>query len=279
MATDIAHAKTGDLSDLKRAHRALWARGDYSRPAQFVLPLGPRLVERAGVGPGMTVLDVATGTGNAAIPAAATGARVTGLDLTPELLAVARERALRAGVEVELVEGDAEALPWPDGSFDAVLSTLGVQFTPSHEAAARELARVCRAGGVIGLCNWTPDSFIGRLLATVARHLPPPPGVSSPILWGREEHVERLFAHTGIAFGFSRTSVDFTHDSPASFVDFMGEWYGPLRTARDRLTEAGGWDTLRAELVDLSTEVGGSGFLAPSECLVAIGRKGPAAPA
>ncbi len=269
---------TAGAAALKQRHRAIWASGDYGAVAEaLVMELGPLIVDRIGVGPHDEVLDVATGTGNAALPAAATGAHVVGLDLTPELLRVARRRAGEAGLDIEWVEGDAEDLPFEDGRFDVVVSTLGVQFAPHHAQAARELARVCRPGGRIGLCNWTPQGFIGRFLATIGPYMPPPPeGVSPPPPWGSEDHVQELFAGTGVRVVFERRTVDFRHDTPASFVDFMATEYGPLIAARELLTTQGRWDELRAALIALCEEgdAGRDGtFLVPSEYLVVVGEK------
>lgn len=264
------------VEDPKKAHRATWAAGDYPSVAErLVLELGPVSVERAGIEPGMVVLDVATGSGNAAIPAASRGADVTGLDLVPELLGVARRRADDAGVEVEWVAGDAEQLPFADESFDAVLSTLGVQFVPRHEVVARELARVCRPGGAIVLCNWTPEGFIGRFFKTLGPYVPPPEHASPPPLWGSEPHVEELFAGLGVELEFERRAVGFEHDSAEAFIDFMAADYGPLVKAREALEPAGRWADLRGDLVALaeeSSEVSES-FRAPSEYLIVSGRK------
>lgn len=270
---------TTQAPTLKDRHRATWAAGDYGAVAdRLVIEIGPRIVDRIGVRSDSEVLDVATGTGNAAIPAAAAGARVIGLDLVPDLLAVARRRAADAGVAVEWLEGDAEDLPFEDGRFDVVLSTLGVQFAPDHGLTARELARVCRPGGRIGLCNWTPEGYIGRFFATLSPYMPPPPaGVSPPPLWGSEAHVEGLFAGTGVTLEFDRSTVDFEHDSPAAFIDFMATDYGPLVKAREALAPQGRWEDLRGELVSLSESLNTARdgrFLVPSEYLVVIGERG-----
>jgi SAM-dependent methyltransferase len=258
--------------------RATWDAGDYAEVAErLVMPLGPVAVEAAAVHAGDTVLDVATGTGNAAIPAAATGARVTGLDVAPGLLTTARTRATAAGVQVELVEGDAEDLPFADASFDVVLSTLGVQFAPHHEQTASELARVLRPGGRIALCNWTPQGYIGRFFATLSAYMPAPPaGVSPPPRWGDPDHVTALFAGTGITFTFARRTVDFRDASPEAFIDFMATCYGPLVKARELLTTDGRWEDLRADLIALSASMdeGTTGaFRTPSEYLVVTGHK------
>ena len=176
-------------NELKTRHRAMWASGDYPAMVEtFLEPLGPRLVEAAGIGPGTRVLDVAAGTGNASIPAAARGATVTASDLTPELFETGRARAQAEGVELEWAEADAEALPFDDDSFDTVISAIGVMFAPHHQAAADELVRVCRPGGTIGLLCWTPEGMIGDLFRTMGPFAPtPPPGAQPPPLWGGEE--------------------------------------------------------------------------------------------
>src|ERR671915_2107162 len=181
--------------ELKARHAKMWASGDYASMVEtFLLPLGPRLVEACGIEPGMRVLDVAAGTGNASIPAAERGARVTASDLTPELLEAGRRRAEAAGLELDWVEADAEQLPFADGSFDVVMSSIGAMFAPQHQAVADELVRVCRPGGTVGMLNWTPEGMIGALFRTMGPFAPPPPpGAQPPPLWGSEEHVRELF--------------------------------------------------------------------------------------
>ena len=172
----------------------MWASGDYpSMVETFLLPLGPRLVEACGIGPGERVLDVAAGTGNASIPAAQTGADVVASDLTPELFDAGRARAEAEGVELEWVEADAHDLPFEDASFDVVISSIGVMFAPFHEKAADELVRVCKPGGKIGLLSWTPEGMIGALFRAMGQFMPPPPeGAQPPPLWGGEEHLRDL---------------------------------------------------------------------------------------
>jgi len=268
---------TTAIDQLKEAHRATWDSGDYASVARTqVLEVGETTAAVAAVHPGDEVLDVATGSGNAAIPAALAGARVTGLDLAPTLLDVARQRANAAGVEIDWVEGDAEALPYGDDSFDTVLSAIGVQFAPRHELAATELARVVRPGGRIVLANWTPRGFIGQFFKTISPRLPKPPeGASPPPLWGDEEHVRGLFAGTGIELEFEHHSVVFEHESPESFVEYMADNYGPLLKARERLEPEGAWEELRADLIALCerSNVAADSFLAPSEYLLVRGRK------
>src|SRR5688500_17546527 len=165
-------------SELKARHRKMWASGDYPQMVEtFLLPLGPRLVQACGIGPGLKVLDVAAGTGNASIPAAATGADVTASDLTPELFDAGRKRAEAEGVELEWVEADAENLPFEDRSFDVVMSSIGAMFAPRHEDVADEMDRVCRAGGTSGMLNWTPEGMYGELFNKEVRFTTPPPTV------------------------------------------------------------------------------------------------------
>ena len=266
-----------EIEQLKASHRATWASGNYAAVAEaFVRDIGRTAVAKAAVEPGTELLDVATGSGNAAIPAALAGARVTGLDLVPELLDLGRELAREAGVEIDWVEGDAEALPYPDARFDTVLSVLGVQFAPRHEVTARELVRVTRTGGTMVLACWTPAGFIGRLFKTMAPYLPKPPeGASPPPLWGHEDHVRGLFAGLGVELAFETHSATFYADSPADFVAYMAEHYGPLVKARARLAPAGRWSALRSDLVALCerANVAEDGFRAPSEYLLTLGRK------
>jgi len=268
---------TAEINELKAAHRATWASGDYPLVAErLTVELAEAAIATAELRPGQEVLDVATGSGNAAILAAERGARVTALDLVPSLLDVGRARARHAGVEIEWLEGDAEALPFPDESFDPVLSVLGVQFAPRHEVTAPELARVVRPGGTIVLANWTPRGFIGQLFKTMSPRLPKPPaGASPPPLWGDEGHLRELFAGTDIDFAVESRSVFFEEASPGAFVEFMADNYGPLLKARERLAPQGQWEDLRAELVALSerSNLAAEGFLVPSEYLLARGRR------
>ena len=266
------------VADLKRTHRAVWAAGDYAAVAEHIDELPPRdLLARVALAPGQEVLDVATGTGNVALRAAAAGAQVTGLDLTPELFATARRRAAQLDVAIDWVHGDAEDLPFEDDRFDAVLSVFGVQFAPRHQIAALELARVCRPGGTIGFVNWTPEGQIGEMLRTVGRHLPPPPDFASPPpLWGTEQHVLDLFASTDLRFEFARGLNPWRFDSPEHFVVFMETHYGPVLKAREKLTVAGTWEQCRSEIlasVRRRNEATDGSLLMHSEYLVAIGHK------
>ena len=182
-----------DLVAVKARQQATWASGDFSVIGTTLQIVGETLCEAADLQAGSKVLDVACGNGNAALAAARRFCRVTGLDYVPTLLERARDRAAGDRLSLELVEGDAESLPFADGSFDAALSTFGVMFAPDQQRAAGELCRVVRAGGTIALANWTPEGFIGRMLATVGKHVPPPAGVASPIYWGTEARLGELF--------------------------------------------------------------------------------------
>lgn len=215
---------------LKTKHRALWASGDYVAVATELIPtLGPELVRACRVTAGDRVLDVAAGAGNAAIPAAQTGASVTAADLTPELFEAGRAHAAERGVELEWVEADAEAMPFADNAFDIVMSCVGVMFAPHHQAAADELVRVCRPGGTIGLINWTPTGFIGQLFATMKPYAPPPPPGASPApLWGDEAHVTELMGERVTDLDIRRQTVTLDHcTEPLEFREYWKRNYGP----------------------------------------------------
>lgn len=215
---------------LKEKHRAMWAQGDYPALANELIPdLGAILVEACGVKPRQRVLDVAAGAGNAAIPAAMMGAEVVASDLTPELFDAGRRQAADRGVELEWMEADAEALPFPDGEFDVVMSCVGVMFAPHHQTSADELVRVCKPGGTIGLLSWTPEGFIGQMFATMKPFAPPPPtGTQPPPLWGKEDHVRELLGDrvTDIQARKQRVTITSFHE-PDDFLHYFKSHDGP----------------------------------------------------
>jgi SAM-dependent methyltransferase len=260
------------MDEFKQRQRAMWATGDYAALSEYIRHVGEHLVETAGVESGSRVLDVACGTGNAAIPAARAGAEVTGLDITPELLEGGRRKAAEAGVEVEWVEGDAESLPFPDESFDRVFSTFGHMFAPRHRQTADEMVRVSREGSVIGICCWTPEGVTGELFGAMASYMPPPPDYAQPpLLWGTEEHVREMF-DSASDFAFERRSATIEWDSAAGFADFFMERFGPFVTARRVLGER--FADLRADVIEVWERRNESddAFVLPQEYLVSIVR-------
>ena len=228
---------TVDVADteLKARHRTMWGTGNYPRMVEtWLLPVGQALVSAADVQPGARVLDVAAGTGNASVPAAQRGARVTASDLTPELLAAGQRRPEAQGLDIEWVEADAEHLPFEDGAYDAVLSAIGVMFAPHHQRAADELVRVCRPGGTIALLSWTPEGMIGDLFRTLKPFAAaPPPGAQPPPLWGSEEHLRGLLGERLELTTLRRELLEVSafpraHDLAAHFRTY----YGPAIAAR-----------------------------------------------
>ena len=276
---------TGATADADRAlkarHRAMWALGDYpSLAADLLQELGRVLVEASAVGRGDRLLDVAAGSGNAAITAAETGAAVVASDLTPELFEVGRREAARRGVELEWREADAEALPFADGEFDVVLSCLGVMFAPHHQAAADELLRVCRPGGRIGLLSWTPEGFIGQLFATMKPYAPPPPpGASPPPLWGSEEHVRGLLGDRvrDVVARRQLLTVD-RFGTPEELRDYFKARYGPTiavyRSLADQPDRAAALDH---DLAELGRRFAKDGGITEWEYLLLTARTRPAA--
>jgi ubiquinone/menaquinone biosynthesis C-methylase UbiE len=232
----------------KGAERAMWALGDYHRFAKAtVWELGPVLVTACGVAPGQRVLDVATGTGNVAIRAAEAGADVVASDLTPEHFEAGRGEARARGVELEWVAADAEALPFGDGEFDVVTSSLGAIFAPDHQAVANELLRVCRPGGTIGMINFTPEGLAGDFFGCLARFAPPPPeGTQPPLLWGSERHVRELFGDGVGSIELTRGSYVERAASPQAYVDLFRETFGPIIALRSALVD----ESARATALD-----------------------------
>lgn len=222
-------------TELKTRHRTMWGKGDYPRMVQtFLLPVGERLVEAAGIGAGDTVLDVAAGTGNASVPAAHRGAKVTASDLTPALLEAGARRPEAAGLDISWVEADAEHLPFPDASFDVVMSAIGVMFAPHHQLAADELVRVCRPGGTVALLSWTPEGMLGDLFRTMKLFAPPPPpGAQPPPLWGGEDHLRELLGGRVELTTVERDVLDITAFAHAEdYAAHFTAYYGPTIAAR-----------------------------------------------
>jgi SAM-dependent methyltransferase len=208
----------------------MWGTGDFKAVADRIAGAGEQLVEAAGVEPGQDVLDVGCGTGNATIPAAKLGARVTGLDSSPGLIEIARELGADAMVEVDWIVGDAQAMPFEDDSFDRVISIFGHMFAPDHRASADELKRVCRPGGRIAIACWTPEGNIGQMFKAMSVLNPPPPdGFQPPVLWGTEEHVRELLGEDA---RFERHDVEWTGESPEQYARFMEDSFPPLVAAR-----------------------------------------------
>lgn len=239
------------MNELKQGLRAVWMAGDFGKLAKMTAPSAEAFVAGLQIGPGMNVLDVACGTGNLALPAARAGATVTGLDIAPNLLEQARARAAQEGLQIRFDEGDAEAMPYADASFDVVMSMFGAMFAPRPEVVAVELARVLKPGGTLAMANWNPASFTGRMFRVSAQHLPPPAGVKPPVLWGDEETVrERLEPHFH-QIGATIVPIDFDFDlSPAGTVEFFRTYFGPTQSAFSRL-DPPGQEALRKDLVDL----------------------------
>jgi SAM-dependent methyltransferase len=244
-------------SELKARHRAMCASGDYPDMVEtFLLPLGPRLVEACGIGPDDVVLDVAAGTGNASVPAAKIGARVIASDLTPELLQAGRARAESQGLTLDWVEADAEHLPFDDGSFDVVMSSIGAMFAPHHQDVADELVRVCRPAGIVGLLSWTPEGQIGALFKAMGPFAPAPPsGAQPPPTWGSETHLSELFGDR-VEFGLLKrgmleiTAFEHAHD----FAEHCKARYGPTIAARANAAKNGVEAELDQVLDDLCDE-------------------------
>jgi ubiquinone/menaquinone biosynthesis C-methylase UbiE len=221
-----------DLQALKQRQQTIWASGDFAAIATLIVPVAERLCDTADLRADWHVLDVATGSGNAAIAAARLGCSVVGVDYVPSLLERGEERARAERLEIAFVEGDAEAIPFADDSFDAVTSVFGSMFAPDHRRAAAELVRVCRPGGTIALASWTPEGFLGALFGTVASHVPPPAGIASPLRWGSERHLAELFGDD-VTWTHRRRTFTFRFTSAEAFVETFVRYYGPTLKAAE----------------------------------------------
>jgi ubiquinone/menaquinone biosynthesis C-methylase UbiE len=230
-AVDSALAPVADLSAVKVRQQVAWSTGNYAVVGTTLQIVGENLCEALDVRAGSRVLDVAAGNGNATLAAARRWCEVTSTDYVASLLDAGRARALAEGLAVQFEQADAEALPYADASFDIVLSTFGVMFTPDQQKAANELVRVCKPGGKIGLANWTPDSFIGQVFKTIGKYIPPPAGVKSPALWGTQARLDELFGDYARNMVVSSRDFTFRYRSAQHFIDVFRTFYGPMNKA------------------------------------------------
>jgi len=245
--------QTTEFDALKARLRATWIAGDFGQIARFLAREAEEFVKRLGLKPGTKVLDVACGTGNLALPAARLGATVTGVDIAPNLIEQARANAAQEGLKAQFDEGDAEALPYDDASFDAVITMYGAMFAPRPDLVASELKRVVKPGGIIAMGNWTPTGFIGQMFKTTAGHVPPPPGMTSPVLWGKDDVVRERFADGVSEVKTTPRIVKFEFPfSPAEVVEHFRVYYGPTNKAFGALDE-NGQAALRRDLEQLWT--------------------------
>ncbi|WP_314440437.1 class I SAM-dependent methyltransferase [Massilia timonae] len=258
-----------DLAAIKQRQQATWASGDFAVVGVTLQIVGELLAEATDVRAGERVLDVAAGNGNATLAAARRFARVTSTDYVPALLEKGRARAAAEGLAIDFREADAEALPFPDASFDVALSTFGVMFAPDQARAAAEIRRVVRPGGRIGMANWTPEGFIGQLFKAVGKHIAPPPGLASPLLWGNEDHVRQLFGADALQARITRRMFNFRYASPTHWVHVFRDYYGPLNRAFAALASSAA-DALEQDLlalIDRFNTAGPDSMVAPAEYL------------
>jgi SAM-dependent methyltransferase len=270
-----ADTASPDLGAIKARQQGAWSSGDYAVVGTTLQIVGETLCEALDLRPGSRVLDVAAGNGNATLAAARRWCEVTSTDYVPALLERSRERARAERLDVNFREADAEALPFPDGSFDAVLSTFGVMFTPDQDKAAAELLRVCKPGGKIGLAHWTPDGFIGMLFKTLGRHVPPPAGVKSPALWGTRARLDEMFGSQAASIAAERRVFVFRYRSPEHWLEVFATFYGPMLRAFAALDEAAR-DALRDDLLALACDFNRSGdgtMAVPGDYLEVVIRK------
>ncbi len=239
-----------DLDAVKQRQQQMWATGDFSMIATQAILVGELLCEAVDIHPGQRVLDVATGSGNTALAAARRGGDVVGIDFVPALLERGRERAAAERLTIAFQEGDAEKIPFPDASFDAVLSTFGAMFAPNQEKTGHELVRVCRPGGKIGMANWTPEGFPGQMFRTVAKFVPPPPGLKPPTLWGTEDGLRSFLGDHVASLQITRRYHMFRHRSPESWLEYHRRFFGPAVKAFETL-DAKNQNALAGEIIDL----------------------------
>jgi len=271
MMTELAP----DFAAIKQRQQATWASGDYHMVGTQILIVSELLIEALDLRSTERVLDVATGSGNAALAAARRGCQVVGIDYVPALLERARRRAECEGLEAEFVEGDAEALPFEDDSFDVVSSVFGAMFAPNQEQTASELARVCRSGGRIGLVAHTPEGFIGQLFKTNAKHVPPPPGLRSPVQWGTEDRLHELFGDSVTEIRSEKRHYVFRYRSPETYLEYWRRYYGPTMKAFEAVGEAGtqALESDLSELVAKFNRADDGTMVVPSEYLETVAVK------
>lgn len=265
-----------DFAALKARQQGAWSSGDYAVIGVTLQIVGEQLAEACDLRFDERVLDVAAGNGNATLAAAHRGCRVTSSDYVPGLLDKGAERARAEQLKVEFRVADAEALPFDDGSFDAVLSTFGVMFAPDQVRAAAEMLRVCRSGGRIGLASWTPEGFIGQMFKTLGHHLPPPmPGQQPPSLWGTEAHLRTLFGAGAADIAVTRRMFNFRYRSAAHFVEVFRTWYGPMHKAFATLPESTGAALAQdlTQLIDSHNVGGPASLVVPGEYLEVVIRR------
>lgn len=243
-----------DFEQLKQRMRSTWMAGDFGQIAQYAAKSAEEFVNRLAISPGMRVLDVACGTGNLAIPAARRGAQVTGVDIAPNLVEQARQRAATQNLPATFEEGDAEQLPYSDAHFDLVISMFGAMFAPRPERVSSELARVCRPGRTIAMANWTPEGFVGKTFNLTSRHVPPPQGIPAPVLWGVDSVVKERLGAFASKIQTVRRMVTFDYPvPPKQVVQFFRDYFGPTQAAFARLDTAG-QSALAADLENLWSE-------------------------
>jgi ubiquinone/menaquinone biosynthesis C-methylase UbiE len=243
-----------DFAQLKSNMKSSWIAGDFGRIANFTTQAAEDFVHRTRIKPGCRLLDVACGTGNTAIPATRAGATVTGIDIASNLLDQARQRAAAEHLDIRFEEGDAEELPFPDRSFDGVLTMFGAMFAPRPERVAAELLRVCKPGGFIAMANWTPEGFVGKSFKITSTLLPPPPGLPAPALWGDEPTVRKRLLSGASSLAMARQKIWFHYPfSPRETVEFFRQYFGPTHVAFSKLDQAG-QATLAAQLESLWAE-------------------------
>ena len=261
-----------DFNALKIRQQAAWASGDYAVIGTTLQLVGEQLAEACDLRWDERVLDVAAGNGNATLAAARRGCKVTSTDYVESLLDRGAERADAERLQVAFKVADVEALPFKDGSFDAVLSTFGVMFAPDHARSAAEMARVCRPGGRIGLANWTPESLVGQLFKTLGRHLPPPAGVQSPALWGTAEHLRTIFGDRAAKIVVAPRMFNFRYRSAAHFIEVFRTWYGPVHKAFAALPpdKAQMLERDLTELLNVMNVAGPGALVVPGEYLEVV---------